>query len=129
MRAEFYREDHPDEPVGVAEWSGSSVRIDAPDPETRRLLNRVFRLSPVSATDPTLADPAASARAQVPPGDLHWFRRAALVRGEREGLRIRLVTEKPGGWDPAGAYRPLEAWEAVREGGTPPPTTLGTSRA
>lgn len=129
MRAEFYAEGNAEEPVGVAEWDGTSVRIDARDPEARRVLNRVFRPTPVSATDPTLADPAASAEASAMPGDLTWFRTAASVRGEREGLRVRFATETPGGWDPAGAYRPLDAWEAIREGEGPPPQTLGTSRA
>jgi hypothetical protein len=129
MRAEFYREGDADETVGVAEWDGRSVRIDASDREIRRILTRVFRHTPVSVTDPKLADPAASPVAQVTPGDLHWFRTAASIRGEREGLRVRFTTETPGGWDPAGAYRPLAAWEAVREGEGPPPKTLGTSRA
>jgi hypothetical protein len=37
----------------------------------------------------------------VEPGDLQWFRTAALVRGAREGLAVRFVTTAPGGWDPA----------------------------
>jgi hypothetical protein len=129
MRAEFFRSGKPEEAVGVAEWDGRTARIHAEDDEVRRALTRVFRPSAVSLEDPTLSDPAASGPALVEPGDLRWFRTAALVRGKAEGLSVRFVTDTPGGWDPAGAYRPLEAWTSIREGGPPPRMTLGTSRA
>jgi hypothetical protein len=35
------------------------------------------------------------------PGDVEWFRVAARVRGRREGLSVRFVSDRPGGWDPA----------------------------
>jgi hypothetical protein len=129
MRAEFFRPGNPEEVVGTAEWDGRTARIHAEDDEVRRVLGRVFRPSSIAVPDAALRDPAAGGSSQVEPGDLHWFRTAALARGKAEGLEVRLVTETPGGWDPAGAYRPLEAWVTVHEGGDPPPGSLGTSRA
>jgi hypothetical protein len=129
MRAEFFRPDDPEAVVGAAEWEAGGARIESDDPEIRTTLKRIFRPSPVALDDPALRDPASSGSAVVEPGDLEWFRIAAGVRGEREGLQVRFVSRSPGGWDPAGSYRPLESWVDVREGGEPSATTLGTSRA
>jgi hypothetical protein len=128
MRAEFFRPDAPDEVVGTADWDGHAARVEADDDGVREALHRVFRASSVVGADPALRDPAAGGPGQLQPGDLHWFRTVALVRGKKEGLGVRFVTETPGGWDPAGDYRPLEAWVGLREGGAAP-RTLGTSRA
>jgi len=125
MRAEFFRPEDPETVVGTAEWEAGSARVDSEDQEVRMALERIFRPSPVGLDDPGLGDPLSSV---VEPGDIVWFRAAARVRGESEGLEVRFVSRTPGGWDPAGSYRPLEAWVAVREGGDPP-GTLGTSRA
>jgi hypothetical protein len=125
MRAEFFRQEDPETVVGTAEWEAGSARVDSEDQEVRMALERIFRPSPVGRDDPGLGDPSSSV---VEPGDIVWFRAAARVRGESEGLEVRFVSRTPGGWDPAGSYRPLEAWVAVREGGDPP-GTLGTSRA
>jgi hypothetical protein len=128
MRAEFFRRDDPKAVVGTALWEARLVRVHSDDPGVHEALQRVFRPTPVAVDDPTLRDPAAGGVSVVEPGDLHWFRTAAVVRGPREDLGVRFVTETPGGWDPAGAYRPLEAWVDIREGGGEP-RTLGTSRA
>ena len=128
MRAEFFREDDPGPVIGTALWDGHRVRVESDDDEVRRMLERMFRRSPVDWEDRSASDPGGGPEV-AEPGDLHWFRAAALVRGRREGLRVRFVTDAPGGWDPAGSYRPLEAWVNLREGGGPPSTTLGTSRA
>jgi hypothetical protein len=128
MRAEFLRQDDPETVVGSAVWEAGAVRVHSDDQAAREALERVFRPTPVALDDPTLRDPAAGGVSVVEPGDLHWFRTAAVVRGPRQDLRVRFVTETPGGWDPAGSYRPLEAWVDVREGGVQP-RTLGTSRA
>jgi hypothetical protein len=125
MRAEFFRPEDPETVVGTAEWEAGSARVDSEDQEVRMALERIFRPSPVSLDDPGPGDPSS---AVVEPGDHVWFRTAARIRGESEGLEVRFVSRTPGGWDPAGSYRPLEAWVAVREGGDPP-RTLGTSRA
>jgi hypothetical protein len=128
MRAQFFREDDAAGPVGTARWDGSGVTVETDDGEMRRVLERIFRASAVPVDEPGARDPAAKGPAVVEPGDLTWFRAAALVRGRAEGFRARFVTDTPGGWDPAGAYRPLDAWVMAREGHEPPPT-LGTSRA
>lgn len=44
------------------------------------------------------------------PGDLDWFLAAARVRSKQERLGFRFVASMRGGWDPAGAYRPMRAW-------------------
>ena len=125
MRAEFFRPEDPETVVGTAEWEAGSARVDSEDQEVRMALERIFRPSPVGLDDPGPRDPSSTV---VEPGDIVWFREAARVRGESEGLEVRFVSRTPGGWDPAGSYRPLEAWVAVRVGGDPP-GTLGTSRA
>jgi hypothetical protein len=126
MRAEFFRPEDPETVVGTAEWEAGSARVESEDQKVRMALERIFRPSPVGLDGPGLRDPSSSA--VVEPGDIMWFRTAARVRGESEGFEVRFVSGTPGGWDPAGSYRPLEAWVAVREGGDPP-GTLGTSRA
>ena len=128
MRAEFFPPDDSEAVVGTAEWEAGGARIESDDPKIRTVLGWLFRRSPVALDDQSLRDPASSGPAVVEPGDLEWFRTAAVVRGEREGLKVRFVSRSPGGWDPAGSYRPLEAWVDVREGGEPS-ATLGTSRA
>jgi hypothetical protein len=128
MRAEFFRPEDPETVVGTAEWEAGSARVESDDQKVRMALERIFRASPVGLDDPGLRDPSSSGVVVVEPGDLMWFRTAALLRGEKEGFEVRFVSRTPGGWDPAGSYRPLDAWVAVREGGDPP-GTLGTSRA
>jgi hypothetical protein len=129
MRAEFTRTDDPEAVVGTADWDDGALRLESEDRKVREALERIFRASSVALEDPSLRDPAASGAGVVEPGDLTWFRTAALVRGERAGLKVRFVSRTPGGWDPAGSYRPLESWASLREGGGPPAGSLGTSRA
>lgn len=115
MRAEFFRPDTPDEVVAVAVWDGRAATIEEADDSDREALSRVFRPSPVSVTGSSVASARRIQEAVVEPGDLDWFRTAAIVRGEREGLQVRFVTDRPGGWDPAGAYRSMRSWVAARE--------------
>jgi hypothetical protein len=129
MRAEFSHPDHPDTVVGTAEWEGGAARIESDDPKVRTALEWIFRPSPVPLDDPALRDPASSGAIVAEPGDLRWFRAAALARGKQQELAVRFVTRTPGGWDPAGSYRPLETWVSEREGEDLPPRSLGTSRA
>jgi hypothetical protein len=126
MKAEFYRPD-TEEPAGIARWDGGVIS-ESDDPQVRDALERIFRPSSVVMDDPVARDPAAAGSAVIGPGDLAWFRAAASVRAGEEGLEVRFVTETPGGWDPAGTYRPLEIWTGVREG-REPRRGLGTSRA
>lgn len=101
MRAEFFRRDAPDRVVGTAEWDGRHAAVEADDEEVRTALRRVFRPSPVATSDPATRPAGASGQTVVQPGDLEWFRVAARVRGEREGLSVRFVTDVAGRWDPA----------------------------
>ena len=129
MRAEFFRPDAPDEVVGSAEWDGRRAVLRAEDDDVRATLQRVFRVSPVVTPDPAARPTGSRADAILEPGTLEWFREAAVVRGDAEGLSARFVSTTPGGWDPAGSYLPMEQWVSRREGDLAPQTSLGTSRA
>lgn len=125
MRAEFFDPESPDRVVAAAEWDGRAVRIDTEDGGARERLGRVFRLSAVAVNDPSSRPDGSSGQTVLEPGDLQWFITAARVRGDREGLGVRFVTQNPGGWDPAGAYQPMGAWISRRETGKRV-DTLGT---
>ena len=129
MRAEFLRPEAPNEIVGVATWDGTRVHVGSEDDGVRRVLTRVFRVSPVQIFDPAATPESPERGAQVEPGDLEWFRSAALVRGREEGLGVRFATDVPGGWDPAGSYEPMDVFVGRREGDVAARPTLGTSRA
>jgi hypothetical protein len=115
MKAEFFRPDAPKEILARATWSGRDAVLEAETESLREALGRIFRAAPVTLVDASTRHPGARGETVVEPGDLDWFRAAATVRGEREGLAARFVTETPGGWDPAGAYRSMRAWVADRE--------------
>jgi hypothetical protein len=129
MRAEFVRPDAPNEVAGVATWDGTRVHVESEDEGIRSTLARVFRVSPVQIFDPAATPESPERGALVEPGDLEWFRSAALVRGREEGLGIRFATDVSGGWDPAGSYEPMDAFVGRREGDAAGQPTLGTSRA
>jgi hypothetical protein len=101
MRAEFFRRDAPDTVVGVAEWDGHRAVVQSDDEQVRKTLERVFRPSSVPIDDPSTRPQGTRGLTVAAPGDLLWFRVAAAVRGQQEGLGVRFVTEQPGGWDPA----------------------------
>jgi hypothetical protein len=101
MRAEFYRPQAPDRVVGTATWDGRRVEVEDGDPEIREALIRVFAPSSVSVEDASLRPAGTSGPTVVKPGDVVWFRVAARVRGDREGLSVRFVTDRPPRWDPA----------------------------
>jgi hypothetical protein len=111
MRAEFFRPDKPEEVLAVVAWDGHGPSIESADNSVMESLERIFRASPVTR-EPEGRGKASSV---IEPGDLNWFRTAAMTRGEREGLAVRFVSETPGGWDPAGTYRSMGAWVADRE--------------
>jgi hypothetical protein len=114
MRAEFFRPEAPDEVLAVVAWDGRSAHVEMAEQSVGEALERVFRPSTLVVTD-VLPRPGTTGEIVVEPGDLDWFRAAAIVRSEREGLAVRFVSETAGGWDPAGAYRSMRAWEADRE--------------
>jgi hypothetical protein len=100
MQAEFFRPD-ADRVVGVAIWDGRRVVVEADERDVRDALNRVFTASPVSVDDSSLRAAGTKGPSVVEPGDLVWFRVAARVRGARQGLSVRFVTDRPPRWDPA----------------------------
>jgi hypothetical protein len=113
MRAEFLRPDKPDDILAVVAWDGRGASIRSAEDSVKESLERIFRASPVAreSAEPT----ARTAQGVVEPGDLDWFRTAAVMRGGPENLGVRFVSDTPGGWDPAGAYRSMGAWVAERE--------------
>jgi hypothetical protein len=96
--------------VATADWDGRSVLVEAADDATRAAVTHAFRSTPVVTDDGAYRRRGASGPAVVPPGDLTWFRAAALVRVPAEtGLHARLIPGiATGGFDPAANYRPLE---------------------
>ncbi len=101
MLAQFIRPDQPDVVIGTAEWDGRRATPKADDEEVRALLERIFRPSAVAIDDPALRAAGTSGATLFEPGDLEWFRAAALARGREAGLEVRFVSTAPGGWDPA----------------------------
>jgi hypothetical protein len=95
IRADFFRADAPEQVVGVAEWNGQRAVVESDDEAVRSLLVRVFHASQVVTGSMPVGETV------LEPGGQAWFRAAARVRGEREGLKVRFVIDRPGGWDPA----------------------------
>lgn len=129
MRAEFFRKRIPDKVIGVAEWDGREVAVQAKNAPVRQVLDRIFRPSPVVVEDPAMRPAGSHGPAILAPGGLGWFMAAARVRGQQEGLGVRFVTDRAGGWDPAGSYEPMNAWVSRQQGPRARVTSLGTSRA
>jgi hypothetical protein len=107
VKALFARGDAPDQIVGSAGWSREGVTVEADEESARRAIDRILRLVPVVADDPSLRSFGTSGPVVLAPGSLRWFRAAAEVRSKEEGLTVRFVprAEPSMGWDPAGAYR------------------------
>jgi hypothetical protein len=124
MDAEFFRPDAPDDAVGSVRWDGVGPRVEAEDPAVREALGRIFRPSAVVMDEPSPR--GATGPTVLQAGDLQWFLAAARSRAGAEGLSVRFVTRRPGGWDPAGAYRPMGVWISRREGAGQTTDTLGT---
>jgi hypothetical protein len=101
VRAEFYKPEDPDLIVGSAEWAGRRAVITAGGDEAREALERIFRISAVPIDDPSTRPPGSTGVTVIGPGNIEWFRAAALVRGAEEGYSVRFATNAPGGWDPA----------------------------
>jgi hypothetical protein len=110
MKAEFYREDAPDDVVATAAWDGRDVAVDGEDEAVAATLTKSFRRTPIVTDDAAYRRQGTSGEVQIQPGSLEWFRAAAQVRATAEsGLLVRLVpgiTE--GGFDPAAGYRSFD---------------------
>ena len=103
MRAILFRLGAPDDVVGSATWDGREVEVEANDDDVRASIRRIFRPIPVVIDDRSTRPPGATGPTVLQPGDLQWFQAAARTRSTEEGLGVRISTEHPGGWDPAGA--------------------------
>jgi hypothetical protein len=128
IRAEFFRPRTPDTVIGTVEWDGRQAKIEAKNSSVRDVLAQIFRPTAVRVDDPSTRPLGASGETLLEPGDLDWFIAAARVRSKDVRLGVRFVASMRGGWDPAGAYRPMRAWlEGQAAGETFPATPeLGT---
>jgi hypothetical protein len=111
VRIEFHRpDDEQKRTVATATWDGSAATVSGEDDDLRATLQRVFRPSPVAIDDASYRSMGTSGVVVVPPGDLGWFRAAAIVRARAEaGVVPRFVPEiTENGYDPAGNYRGFE---------------------
>jgi hypothetical protein len=77
------------------------VLVTAGGDDSRKIIERIFRASAVPFDDPSTRSAGTHGQTLAEPGDIEWFRAAALARGSDEGLAVRFVTDAPGGWDPA----------------------------
>ncbi len=105
MRAEFHLDD-PKKVLATVQWDRRGLDISA-DREIDAKVRRIFRPTPVVVDDPAFRSSGTSGPVVLHPGTLLWFRAAAKVRSDAEGLNVRFVPEGQDvmGWDPAGAYR------------------------
>jgi hypothetical protein len=109
VRAEFYRAEDPKQVVGTAEWTAAGVRTEGTHEDVKAALGRIFHPASIAVDEPAYRSAGTTGPVVLQPGSLRWFTSAARVRGEAEGLRVRLVAGERSGpaWDPAGAYRPF----------------------
>ena len=128
MRAEFFRPRTPETVIGTVEWDGRQPRIEAKNSAVRDVLARIFRPTPVPVDDASTRPLGASGETLLEPGDLDWFIAAGRTRSKVERLGVRFVASMPGGWDPAGSYRPMRAWVEQQASGETAPARqeLGT---
>jgi hypothetical protein len=105
MRAEFHHDD-PNKVLATVRWDRRGLDISG-DREIEAKIRRIFRPTPVVVDDSALRSSGTSGPVVLHPGTLLWFRAAAQLRSDAEGLKVRFVPEGQDvmGWDPAGAYR------------------------
>jgi hypothetical protein len=118
VRAEFFRADAPDQPVGRVAWRGAEVVIEDAVSQDEQRIRRILRPTPVVADDEPRA-PGTSGPTVLAPGSLRWFAAAARARAPAEGLSVRFVpsTGNRMGFDPAGLYRRFDEQADLRERG------------
>jgi hypothetical protein len=108
MYVEFYDpEDEQKLSVASAHWDAGAVTITTEDDAVRDRLAHAFRRTPVTVDDASYRRLGTHGPVVLEPGDLEWFRAAAVVRVPAEtGLAARFVAETVvGGYDPAANYR------------------------
>lgn len=101
MRAEFFRQDDPETVVATVSWARGGVEIETQEDRVRERLEWMFRPSPVVVGGGTPNERIEE------PGGAEWFRAVLTERAADAGLPVRMVVGSPGGWDPAGSYRPM----------------------
>ena len=110
MKAVFYRDDD-EEHTTVAEvaWSDGTIDVRSDDDELAAALAHAFRRTPVVTDDASFRRLGTHGDVVLQPGDLEWFRAAALARATVEtGLAATIVPGiERGGYDPAADYRPF----------------------
>ncbi len=132
MRAEFYADDSK-KILAAVTWDRRGVSI-AGDQEAEAKLRRIFRPAPVVIDDAAYRSSGTSGPVVLQPGTLLWFRAAAQVRSDEEGLKVRFVPEGQDvmGWEPAGVYRAfteqLERKELSGVGARPEDAEAGETR-
>ncbi len=132
MRAEFYTDD-PKNVLSAVRWDRRGLDVSG-EQEMQPRVRRIFRPTPVVVDDPAFRTSGTSGPVVLHPGTLLWFRAAAQVRSEAEGLKVRFVPEGQDvmGWDPAGAYRAfsetIERKELSGVGARPEEAEAGETR-
>lgn len=108
MKVEFYRPDDEERTV-VAEvtWIDGGVQVHTDDDEVATGLRHAFRRTPIVTDDASFRRLGTHGVVVLQPGDLEWFRAAALSRATEEtGLAATVVPGiTGGGFDPAANYR------------------------
>jgi hypothetical protein len=108
VRVQFYRADD-EERTALAEvaWADGAIEVTSDDDELASKLRKAFRRTPVVTDDAAFRRRGTYGEVVLQPGDLEWFRAAALVRATAEtGLAATVVPGIiEGGFDPAANYR------------------------
>ena len=109
MKVEFSRPDDEERTtVAVATWADGTVDVSSDDDELAAAVRHAFRRTPVVTDDASFRRLGTHGEVVLQPGDLEWFRAAALVRATVEtGLAVTVVPGIVGGYDPAADYRPF----------------------
>jgi hypothetical protein len=109
MKAAFYRSDDEERTtIAEAAWSDGAVDVRSDDDDLAAALTHAFRRTPVVTDDASFRRLGTHGEVVLQPGDLEWFRAAALVRAVAEtGLAATIVPSIHGGYDPAADYRPF----------------------
>jgi hypothetical protein len=120
VRVEFYRADDEERtPLAEVAWADGAIEVSADDDELASTLRKAFRRTPVVTDDAAFRRRGTYGEVVLQPGDLEWFRAAALVRATAEsGLAATIVPGiTDGGFDPAANYRPFgEQMERLADG-------------
>jgi hypothetical protein len=110
VKVEFYRVGD-EERITLAEvaWADGTVDVRSDDEELVAKLRYAFRRTPVVTDDAAFRRLGTRGEVVLQPGDLEWFRAAALGRATAEtGLAATVVPGGAGGgYDPAADYRPF----------------------